>query len=128
MSTRTIVLIEDDSELQLLFRTVLTRLKINVISCVNIHQIKATLLAVTPDLIITDLSIEGVPVDSFATLLLNAINGRNIPLIITSGREDIQHWKNTMRAIDSFKKPVDIRQLAVRVQNIFSTHEQEMNP
>ncbi len=128
MSALTLLLIEDNLELQFLFKTALKRLGHTVLVCGIAADVPSILTNERPHLIITDLTIGSTDIASFTDMLV----GTRAPIIVLSGREDLAVWANKLNACASLKKPVRLQEFRDAVANIldskYGTNEKENVP
>lgn len=106
-----ILTIEDNRDLQLFYRKLLTMWGHQPVECTSLAETKSYLeVNPPPDLVLLDLTLP----DATPQTLVDVARERlfqGVPLVITSGREDLEQWRREIGAIHAFLKPIDLIQL-----------------
>ena len=115
---KTIMVIEDDFETQMLFSEFLKSEKFDVVSMSDGKEALEYLSKnASPDLILMDLTMPEMEPDDFVAELRKLDNHSNIPLILVSGKSDIAAYAKKFHAQDFFRKPFDIDPLIASVKS-----------
>lgn len=106
---KTILLIEDDIETQALFTELLTGENYVVVSVYDGQEALDYLWAnPAPDLILMDLTFPTMTADHFVAELKKNEKTTGIPIMLVSGKSDIQEYAQRLEAIQFIRKPFDI--------------------
>lgn len=119
---KTVLLIEDDSDLRLLVRRILERALIDI----NVHESVSGADGLTfaasarPDLVLLDLNLPDMPGTEVVRRLRSMCATRSIPIAILSA--DVDEARRTLHhTVDGYiSKPFDIDVLLVEVERVLS--------
>ncbi len=109
MDLKKIMLIEDDFDTQFLFSECLRAENYDVVPMehgktaleyMEIHGV--------PDLILMDLNTPFLTPEEFVRKMRSITNGANTPLILVSGKSDIEEYAEKLGAKNFMKKPFDL--------------------
>ena len=116
---KSIMIIEDDFETQMLFSEFLKSESFDVLAMNDGLEALAYLKEndKSPDLILMDLTMPGMEPDEFVLALRKEKRHSNIPLILVSGKSDIAAYAEKFHAQDFFRKPFDIDPLIASVKS-----------
>lgn len=104
-----ILTIEDSLDLQLLYKTIIKMAGHEAIDCGTAQEARAYLLQnKAPDLIIMDLTLPDLEPDGLHGFFNEVPHFQKIPLILSSGRDDLQVWARKLGAFHALKKPVEV--------------------
>lgn len=114
-----ILIIEDDFETQFLFSELLRDEGFDVVPATTgkeaLESIKG---GQTPDLIFMDLNFPGGTPEEFAQSLRDNPSTKNTPIVIISGKSDIEDYATRLNAAGFVKKPFELDPLLVLIQNV----------
>ena len=120
-STRTILLVEDDSDLSLLLKSALEQAGFTVIPTANGNQALAILKAQTPDLMLTDI----VMPDREGLELVQLVRKSHpaLPIAVMSGAFEGKFLSlaTSFGANLVFRKPLDIKDLILQIRSLLDT-------
>lgn len=106
-----ILALEDNRDLQLFYKKILTMWGHTVTACTSLQEARDLLRqGGRPDLMLTDLTLPDASPDSLKDALIGS-EFAGIPLVLTSGRDDLESWGRELGAKQVFLKPVDIMKL-----------------
>ena len=113
----TIIALEDNRDLQLFYKKILSMWGHQVLPCLNLAEARAA-VAQGPraDLILADLTLPDASPDQLQ-VALTAPEFQGIPVVLTSGRDDLETWGRAIGAKQVFLKPVDIMKLKSFISN-----------
>lgn len=120
--TKTVLLIEDDSDLRLLVRRILERalVAINVHESVSGATGLALAVSAKPDLVLLDLNLPDMPGTEVVRRLRSVGATRSIPIAILSADVD-EARRNLRDTVDEYiSKPFEIDDLLVEVERMLS--------
>lgn len=120
MSNATVLLIEDSKELLLLYRKIFSPLDCQIEACTSGNEALVFLHTMKPRLIVSDLSFPDITTEIFFERFMQIDGIESVPMILISGREDLESWKDLFVARHAFKKPADIRQLRESVRSLLT--------
>ncbi|MBX3039209.1 MAG: response regulator [Bdellovibrionaceae bacterium] len=107
-----ILTIEDSPDLQLLYKTVIKMLGYECVGFETATEARQHLLEnAKPDLIMLDLTLPDLELTEFRSFFSQIPNFSDIPLLVSSGRDDLHLWAQSLGAFHALKKPVDIPSL-----------------
>ncbi|HRO66871.1 MAG TPA: response regulator [Pseudobdellovibrionaceae bacterium] len=107
-----ILTIEDSPDLQLLYQTVIRMVGYECIGYETATEARRYLLEnPAPDLIMLDLTLPDLDLSEFRSFFAQIPNFDKIPLLVSSGRDDLHLWAQSLGAFHALKKPVDIPSL-----------------
>lgn len=108
-----ILSIEDSQDLQLLYRTVIEGSGHQCLCAETAGEARELLKAHGQELglILMDLTLPDLPTEDFADYFGQIPGFDRIPLIVSSGRDDVSEWSEKLGALQAWKKPVEIRLL-----------------
>lgn len=107
-----ILVVEDSSDLQLLYSKLLTLWghKVEMADSLNVALTSLRDRGL-PDAIILDLTLPDANSEMICDAFLNYPEIQKSALVVTSGRDDLKDWGQKIGARKAFHKPVDSRQL-----------------
>lgn len=106
---KTIMIIEDDVETQFLFSQLLESEGFNVITKSNgVEALSYLEKSKCPDLIFMDLNFPGGTPEQFVAALNELIGEKKVPIILVSGKSDIEEYAARLQATNYIKKPFEI--------------------
>jgi DNA-binding response OmpR family regulator len=116
-----ILIVEDDFETQFLFGEVLKMEDYHVDVTSN-GQEALDLIEKSglPNLLIMDLTFPLMTPEEFVEKINAAHSGAKLPIIIISGKGDIQDYVPRLGAVAAFRKPFDLDPVVNQVREIFS--------
>jgi DNA-binding response OmpR family regulator len=107
--TKRIMLIEDDLDTQNLYRECLRAENYEVDCLANAQDALELIQKVgLPDLILMDLNFPLLPPENFLKCVRNTEKGKRIPVLLISGKVDIEEQAVHLGAKGFLKKPFDI--------------------
>lgn len=115
---KTIILIEDDLDTQILYGECLENENFKVVCCDTAQDALDCINSDgLPDLLIMDLNIPGMSPEEFLTKVRRIENGTNVPVIVISGDSEINEKTKKLGAQDCLKKPFGIDPFIEIVKN-----------
>lgn len=119
MTNKSIILIEDDLDLQFLFKECLRELGIEVFAFINgLGAIDYLRGAASPEMIIMDLTFPSGTPEEFISQLKEIDGCENIPLVLISGKSDIQEYAVKFKSVAFLRKPFDVDLMIDTIKNI----------
>lgn len=104
-----ILTIEDSMDLQLLYKTIIKMAGFQSAGCGTAQEARDYLLQnKAPDLIIMDLTLPDLEPASLHGFFNEVPHFQKIPLIVSSGRDDLNEWAKKLGAFHALKKPVEV--------------------
>lgn len=123
-----ILTIEDSPDLQLLYKTVIKMLGFECVGFETATEARQYLLEnPKPDLIMLDLTLPDLELTEFRSFFAQIPSFGDIPLIVSSGRDDLHLWAQSLGAFHALKKPVDIPSLRTFLKD-FVQHSRKSKP
>jgi CheY-like chemotaxis protein len=117
-TTTSVLIIEDSAELVVLYEKILSPLKCQVTTCGSGEMAVAHLAQNRPDVIVTDLTLPDMTTEQFFEKFIVIPDIESIPLILISGREDLNTWKDLFGATFALKKPTDVMKFRECVKSL----------
>lgn len=115
---KTIILIEDDFDTQILYGECLENENFQAICCDTAQEAMESISSNgLPDLLIIDLNIPGMTPEEFLSKVRRIENGANVPVIVISGDSEIEEKTKKLGAQDCLKKPFGIDPFIEIVKN-----------
>lgn len=109
MIHKTILLIEDDPETQLLFTQLLESYGYHVFATSDgVEALEYVRSHGVPSLILMDLTFPRITPEEFVHQLRSEAKATDVPLILVSGKPDIQDYVDKFDAVGALRKPFDI--------------------
>lgn len=107
-----VLVVEDSSDLQLLYSKLLT-LWGHKVEMADSLSSALTILRdhELPDAVILDLTLPDANSETICDAFVNFPRMNTVPLVVTSGRDDLKDWGQKIGARKTFHKPVDSRLL-----------------
>ena len=107
-----ILSVEDSSDLQLLYRTVIEASGHECLCAETAHKARELIESQSGslDLILMDLTLPDLEAADFESFFSSIPGFDQIPLIVSSGRDDVKKWGEKLGAMQAWKKPVDVRE------------------
>lgn len=106
-----IIALEDNRDLQLFYKKILTMWGHEVLPCLNLAEAREALgQSPRAELTLADLTLPDASPEQLQAAFLGP-EFRGIPVVLTSGRDDLETWGRAMGAAQTFLKPVDIMKL-----------------
>lgn len=120
-SMKKILLLEDDFDTQILFSECLKVLNYEVLSAYN-GQEGLDIIAKNgmPDLIIMDLTLPNMTPEKFLTEMRKNQKGPHVPVLIISGKEDLEEKCRELKAQAFLKKPIDLDPFMQTIESLIS--------
>lgn len=123
-----VLIIEDSSELQMLYKKTFERAGFYPLACPTGEGALSFLGNGLPDAILMDLTLPDISLEVFAERFARIPGIKDVPLILISGRDDIVQWGQTLGARKTFLKPVDFRQLLFTMKSFFQMAREASPP
>lgn len=124
----TILIIEDEKDLRTLLGRKLVSEGYEVYEAANGEEGFAKAEEITPDLIISDVLMPKMDGNQFLKKLRASDFGRNIPVIILTARRKMQDFFETREVDDFLSKPIEAKELLVRIRRILSKGRSSPEP
>lgn len=118
VSTETILIVEDDVEMQDFLKDILAPDNFTIQTAVNAEDGLKQASALRPDLILLDLKLPGIGGAAFCRTIRADEGTQRIPIIVVTGTQSREHLVEAMiaGADDFVSKPVDVSDLVKRVR------------
>ena len=120
MEKATVMLVEDAKDLAMLYERFLARFGVNILKVESGRKALEILNNQKPDLLIMDLSLKDIPTVDFYEQFCLIPHIKDIPLILISGRDDLQSWAPLFGADEALKKPVERERMLTVLQTYLS--------
>jgi DNA-binding response OmpR family regulator len=118
MSAESILIVEDDVEMQNFLKDILAPDNFTIQTVVNGEDGVKQALNLRPDLILLDLRLPGMTGATFCKTIRADDRTQNIPIIVVTGTQSREHLVESMiaGADDFVSKPIDVSDLLKRVR------------
>ncbi len=114
-----IMIIEDDFETQFLFSELLQAEGYDVKSVSNGDEALESLNdGSSPDLIFMDLNFPGATPEDFMAALRSKPSSKDVPVVLVSGKSDIETYAEKLKAASFIKKPFELDPLLDLIQTL----------
>jgi len=121
-----ILVIDDDKEILELFNTILIESGYTVTILTEIDDIKATIAAYKPDLVIIDYLLQGINGGELCSQIKRDIAITHIPVILTSAHARVLLSLGTYNCDEFLEKPFDVNHLIERVTYLLKNVKQAL--
>jgi len=121
-----ILVIDDDKEILELFNTILIESGYTVTLLTEIDDIKATIAAYKPDLVIIDYLLQGINGGELCSQIKRDIAITHIPVILTSAHARVLLSLGTYNCDEFLEKPFDVNHLIERVTYLLKNVKQAL--
>ncbi len=128
MQKATVMLIEDAKDLAVLYERFLAGFGVNILRVESGKKALEILHSQKPDLLIMDLSLKDIPTVDFYEQFKAIPEIQNVPLILISGRDDLNSWAPLFGAKEAFKKPVESERVLQALQTYLVPESGEVLP
>ena len=120
MSKKTILFVEDESDMRMLVAEELSHLGHNVMEADNGEEALLCFEKITPDLIITDIIMPKMHGDELIKAVRALENGKNIPFIVVTAYAPKEKVLSEFEGVSLIEKPFSVDQLIAMVQKLLS--------
>lgn len=115
--SKTILVIEDDRDTQILMKIALKQEGFNVVTKSSANEAFEHLKAGTlPDLVLLDLSLGDIPGGEFISVLRNTPEWAHLKVVIVSGWDDLRAKAQDLKADGFIRKPFELSALYDQVE------------
>lgn len=114
----TILLVDDDEDLLLVLDLKLKAEGYNTLVSVNGKDVKSISKTAQPDVVLLDITMNGVSGESICRMLKAEPDTRHIPVILFSANFDIREITESCGADDYLTKPLDFADLRQKVNKL----------